>query len=200
MHWDKFWFRLQGGASSFRYLSKSSTFTLPGVDDSEGLRQTLEAMRIVGLNENEREAVLQTVACVLHLGNIVFTEDDDDAAIPADDSARRALSMASILMQVFSSFHLMSSNMMLVLPNLGAPKWMHCTHPSLLDNKSDFVAYTWVLLLRQTTYLCMLIINHNIKGFQQWHPMTFEDTFKRYILQILQILARAVSLLLHSGI
>lgn len=92
--------RLQGGASSFRYLSKSSAFTLPGVDDAEGLRQTLEAMRIVGMSLKECDAVFQTVACVLHLGNVVFTSNDNDEALPADESAWAAVQMVSTLMQV----------------------------------------------------------------------------------------------------
>ena len=91
---------LQGGAASFNYLSTSSTFTLPGVDDAEGFRQTIEAMRIVGMKEQERDAVLQLVACVLHLGNIEFVCNDDDEAIPASDSAWTALSMASTLLEV----------------------------------------------------------------------------------------------------
>ena len=95
-----FLWRLQGGAASFNYLSKSSTFTLPGVDDAEGFKQTLEAMRIVGLSEDEREAVMQIVACVLHLGNIEFECNDDDEAVPADDASWTALGMASVLLQV----------------------------------------------------------------------------------------------------
>ena len=101
MVWNSFFlWRLQGGAASFNYLSKSSTFTLPGVDDAEGFKQTLEAMRIVGLSEEEREAVMQIVACVLHLGNIEFECNDDDEAVPADDASWTALGMASVLLQV----------------------------------------------------------------------------------------------------
>ena len=43
----------------FRYLAQSSTVALEGVDDGEGLRNTLDAMHIVGLSEAECEAVLQ---------------------------------------------------------------------------------------------------------------------------------------------
>jgi hypothetical protein len=49
--------RLEGGAPSFRYLAESSSsaeppcFALEDVDDGEGLRSTLDAMRIVGIGE-----------------------------------------------------------------------------------------------------------------------------------------------------
>ena len=67
--------RLAGGASSFRYLAKSSTLTLPGVDDAEGLRSTLDAMAIVGLNEDERNAILQVSISVLGRGADIGVPD-----------------------------------------------------------------------------------------------------------------------------
>ena len=93
-------FRLEKGASGFRYLAKSSTLTLPGVDDAEGLRMTMDAMAIVGMSDGERQAVLQTVATVLHLGNVTFATNDDDISVPADAAAQAALSMVATLLMV----------------------------------------------------------------------------------------------------
>ena len=92
--------RLAGGASSFNYLAKSNALTLPGVDDAEGFRSTLDAMSIVGLSEAEQEAIIQTVAAVLHLGNIIFTDNDRDEAITVDIAADSALRNVSLLLQV----------------------------------------------------------------------------------------------------
>ena len=61
-------------------------------------------MSIVGLNEAEQEAIIQTVAAVLHLGNIVFTDNDRDEAIPADIAADSALRNVSLLLQVCALF------------------------------------------------------------------------------------------------
>ena len=72
------------------------------MDDAEGFRSTLDAMSIVGLNEAEQEAILQTVAAILHLGNIVFTNNDEDEAIPADVASASALRNVSLLLQVSS--------------------------------------------------------------------------------------------------
>jgi hypothetical protein len=52
--WHAGAFRLQAGASGFRYLSQSqagaeSCYSLDDVDDGEGLRTTLDAMQIVGI-------------------------------------------------------------------------------------------------------------------------------------------------------
>ena len=56
--------RLDKGVAGFRYLATSSTVTLEGVDDGEGLRNTLDAMHIIGLSELECDSVLQ-VCCAL---------------------------------------------------------------------------------------------------------------------------------------
>eukprot|EP00884_Botryococcus_braunii_P001103 jgi/Botrbrau1/10994/Bobra.0234s0017.1 len=92
-------YRLEGGAPSFRYLAQSDTFTLADVDDGEGLRSTLDAMAIIGLGEEEREAVLRTVAAVLHLGNIDFAADGD-AAVLADQESADELGIVADLLQV----------------------------------------------------------------------------------------------------
>jgi hypothetical protein len=43
-------------AAAFRYLSQSGVYSLTDVDDSQEFRHTLEAMRIVGLQQPDVEA------------------------------------------------------------------------------------------------------------------------------------------------
>ncbi|KAK9842297.1 hypothetical protein WJX81_005127 [Elliptochloris bilobata] len=99
-------YRLEGGAAGFRYLATSAVgsaepcFTLADVDDGEELRSTLDAMAIVGLGEGEREAVLRTVAAVLHLGNIEFAPAADEGAAPVGAASAAALSAVADLLEV----------------------------------------------------------------------------------------------------
>ena len=72
------------------------------MDDGEGLRSTLDAMSIVGVSEAEREAVLRTVAAVLHLGNITFVDASDEGSALRDRSAKAALAAVADLLQVAS--------------------------------------------------------------------------------------------------
>ena len=100
--------RLEQGAAGFRYLNQSSNssapcYTLKDVDDGEGLRSTLDAMSIVGISEAEREAVLRTVAAVLHLGNIIFVSAPDEGSVLSDRSATEALAAVADLLQVGSA-------------------------------------------------------------------------------------------------
>lgn len=97
--------RLEKGAAGFRYLNQSLAsadpcYALKDVDDGEGLRSTLDAMAIVGIGEAEREAVLRTVAAVLHLGNITFANAPDEASALSSQSAKEALAAVADLLQV----------------------------------------------------------------------------------------------------
>ena len=97
--------RLEKGAAGFRYLNQASSsaepcYTLKDVDDGEGLRSTLDAMAIVGIAEAEREAVLRTVAAVLHLGNVTFASAPDEGSALSSRSAQEALAACADLLQV----------------------------------------------------------------------------------------------------
>lgn len=53
----------------------------------------------VGLGEAEREAVLRTVAAVLHLGNIEFVPAADEGAAPGSAAATAALAAVADLLE-----------------------------------------------------------------------------------------------------
>jgi myosin-5 len=59
-------------AKEFRVLAQSSCFDVPGETNAAEYRRTLEAMARVGIPQQEREAVMRTVAAVLHLGSVEF--------------------------------------------------------------------------------------------------------------------------------
>ena len=89
-------------AKSFSYLAQSSATSLTGTDDRAAFEETLRAMKIVGLDDEQVEAVLGVVAAVLHLGNIRFemAEDAkaDEAMVCADEGSVRGLECAAALL------------------------------------------------------------------------------------------------------
>ncbi|KAI3425379.1 hypothetical protein D9Q98_009143 [Chlorella vulgaris] len=91
---------LEGGASFFRYLNQSDVYTLTDVDDAQEFRHTLEAMRIVGLQQHHVDAVLRAVAGVLHLGNVDFSMSSRDEAVVAGGQSIVALETAARLFGV----------------------------------------------------------------------------------------------------
>ncbi|PSC74954.1 Myosin-J heavy chain isoform A [Micractinium conductrix] len=91
---------LAGGARSFRYLTQSDVFELADVDDAREFRHTLEAMRIVGLQQHHVDAVLRTVAGVLHLGNVGFANNASDEAVLDGPASTTALDTAARVLGV----------------------------------------------------------------------------------------------------
>ena len=90
-------YRLEKGVAGFRYLNQPSAsaepcYALADVDDGEGLRSTLDAMAIVGISEAEREAVLRTVAAVLHLATSLLSVRQT-RALPSAALPRRRRSL-----------------------------------------------------------------------------------------------------------
>ena len=99
---DRLLLPLDAGVSTFAYLAPSKTAALEGRSDAEAFAETLNAMRIVGLEEEHIDAVLGVVAAVLHLGNIRFEAAEhaaaDEAVLSSDESSSMALANAASLL------------------------------------------------------------------------------------------------------
>lgn len=66
-------------AQEFRYLSASTCFEIADGGNAEAYAQTREAMSVVGISDADQRSIFQTVAIVLHLGNLTFAPDADDS-------------------------------------------------------------------------------------------------------------------------
>eukprot|EP00002_Diphylleia_rotans_P010838 TRINITY_DN2143_c0_g1_i2.p1 TRINITY_DN2143_c0_g1~~TRINITY_DN2143_c0_g1_i2.p1 ORF type:complete len:1194 (-),score=273.89 TRINITY_DN2143_c0_g1_i2:322-3903(-) len=68
--------------SDYFYLNQSSCVQLDGVDDGEDLQKTIQAMKIIGIAENEINAIFRILSAILHLGQIKFgsTRRNEDSA------------------------------------------------------------------------------------------------------------------------
>ncbi|NP_001118234.1 amoeboid myosin I [Strongylocentrotus purpuratus] len=67
------------------YLNQSGSYKVDGLDDVKEYKDTLNAMSVIGISEDDQENVLSCVAGILHLGNIVFVEKDNYAVIHDDE-------------------------------------------------------------------------------------------------------------------
>lgn len=94
-------YKLHGGARSFRYLSQSQTYHLGASSDAEQFLETMDAMRAMGISDQKIDSLLQTVAAVLHLGNITFSDSLDgmvEGANLSDTDAETHLGHAAELL------------------------------------------------------------------------------------------------------
>ncbi|GAA96617.1 uncharacterized protein L969DRAFT_624263 [Mixia osmundae IAM 14324] len=74
------------GPEAYAYTSRSRCFDVPGIDDVQDFRGTLEAMNTVGLTAAEQDEIFRALATVLWLGNVSFVEDQEGNAAIKDQS------------------------------------------------------------------------------------------------------------------
>lgn len=71
---------------SYVYTSRSKCFDVQGIDDASDFAETLEAMRIIGLTQGEKDNIFRMLAAILWIGNVQFMEDDQTHASITDQS------------------------------------------------------------------------------------------------------------------
>ncbi|CAA0823245.1 Myosin-12 [Striga hermonthica] len=88
-----------GDPREFHYLNQSNCYEVANVDDAREYLETRNAMDIVGINQDEQEAIFRVVAAILHLGNVEFVKGSEvDSSKLKDDKARYHLQTAAELL------------------------------------------------------------------------------------------------------
>ncbi|KAJ8755790.1 hypothetical protein K2173_024335 [Erythroxylum novogranatense] len=89
-----------GSPNSFHYLNQSKCYELDGVNDAHEYLATRRAMDIVGISEEEQEAIFRVVAAILHLGNVDFAKGEEiDSSVIKDEKSRFHLNITSELLR-----------------------------------------------------------------------------------------------------
>ncbi|GKV00049.1 hypothetical protein SLEP1_g12804 [Rubroshorea leprosula] len=87
-----------GHPSQFHYLNQSKTYELDGVSSAEEYMKTRRAMDIVGISNEDQEAIFRTLAAILHLGNIEFSPGKEhDSSVVKDQKSSFHMQMAADL-------------------------------------------------------------------------------------------------------
>lgn len=76
-------FGLQG-PEAYHYTSRSNCFEVQDINDSNDYADTLNAMRIIGLSDQEQNEIFRMIAVILWLGNVEFQDMDDGNAAISD--------------------------------------------------------------------------------------------------------------------
>ena len=71
---------------SYVYTSRSKCLDVQGMDDTADFKDTLNAMKVVGLSQDEQDDIFRILAAILWLGNVTFGEDKDGNAAISDQS------------------------------------------------------------------------------------------------------------------
>ncbi|KAF5812476.1 putative myosin ATPase [Helianthus annuus] len=95
---DREKFKLES-PQSYHYLNQSKSFALEGVNDAHEYLATRRAMDIVGIGEEEQEAIFRVVAAILHLGNVEFAKGKEiDSSVLKDEKSRFHLNVTAELL------------------------------------------------------------------------------------------------------
>jgi len=76
-------FGLQG-PEAYNYTSRSNCLEVQGINDSDDYADTLNAMMIIGLSNEEQNEIFRMLAVILWLGNVEFTDMDDGNSAISD--------------------------------------------------------------------------------------------------------------------
>ncbi|PON86367.1 Myosin [Trema orientale] len=89
-----------GDPRKFHYLNQSNCYEVANVDDAREYLETRNAMDIVGISQDEQDAIFRVVAAILHLGNIEFVKgkEVDSSKLKDDKSLYHIQTAAELLM------------------------------------------------------------------------------------------------------
>lgn len=89
--------KLERNPDRYDYLSCSKCTTINGIDDAKDYSETINAMGAVGIDKQNQSDLLQSVAAVLHLGNVTFAEPERAGDAPRVTNAAALNSAAELL-------------------------------------------------------------------------------------------------------
>uniref|UniRef100_A0A673C933 Myosin-9 n=1 Tax=Sphaeramia orbicularis TaxID=375764 RepID=A0A673C933_9TELE len=89
--------------NNYRFLSNGNV-TIPGQQDKDLFAETMEAMRIMSIPEEEQIGLLKVVSGVLQLGNITFKKErhTDQASMPDNTAAQKMCHLFGISVTEFT--------------------------------------------------------------------------------------------------
>ncbi|XP_068177736.1 myosin-10 isoform X1 [Antennarius striatus] len=91
------------GFNNYRFLSNGHV-AIPGQQDKDNFRETMEAMHIMSFTHEEILAMLKVVSSVLQFGNIVFKKErnTDQASMPDNTAAQKLCHLLGINVMEFT--------------------------------------------------------------------------------------------------
>lgn len=72
--------------TGYSYTSKSKCYDVQGIDDIADFKETVNAMKVIGLAQGEQDEIFRMLAAILWIGNISYRENDEGNAEVADQS------------------------------------------------------------------------------------------------------------------
>jgi len=78
---------LSNNPSNYKYLEHGQ-HVVDGMDDAAHFQQTVKALELIGTSKKDIASLIETIAAVLHLGNLLITSKGDDDESEIEDLLR----------------------------------------------------------------------------------------------------------------
>lgn len=179
---------------TYVYTSRSKCFDVDGIDDLAEYRDTLNAMKIIGLSQAEQDEIFRMLAAVLWIGNIQFQEDQSGYAEVTDKSV---VEFVAYLMEVTADQLIKAITIRILTPRNGEviespanPAQAYATRDALAKaiyhNLFDWIVerINKSLKSRQATSNTIGILD--IYGFEIFEKNSFEQLCINYVNEKLQ--------------
>jgi myosin I len=179
---------------TYLYTSKSKCFDVDGIDDIADFKDTLNAMKIIGLSEAEQDEIFRMLAAVLWTGNIQFVEDKDGYAAVSDQSV---VDFVAYLLQVSPEHVIQAITIRILTPRNGEviespanPAQAMATRDALAkavyNNLFDWIVERVNISLKARGVTANSIGILDIYGFEIFEKNSFEQLCINYVNEKLQ--------------
>ncbi|TLD28659.1 hypothetical protein PspLS_03544 [Pyricularia sp. CBS 133598] len=179
---------------TYIYTSRSKCLDVDGIDDLAEFQDTLNAMKVIGLSQEEQDSVFRILAAILWTGNLVFREDDEGYAAVTDQSVVEFL---AYLLEVDPQQLIKAITIRILTPRSGeviespanvaqAMATRDALAKSLYNNLFDWIVerINQSLKARQPTSNSVGILD--IYGFEIFEKNSFEQLCINYVNEKLQ--------------
>ncbi|RHZ46743.1 hypothetical protein Glove_606g141 [Diversispora epigaea] len=184
------------GPESYLYTNKSGCLDVDGIDDIKDNDETLNAMNVIGLTQDEQIDIFRMLAIVLWLGNVTFEEGNDGGSVISDENVTNFIAYimevdAETLNKVLTSRTLevggrRSSVFEVPLNPVQALAVRDALAKAIYNNLFEWIVERINSALRSRTTSSYVIGVLDIYGFEIFDENSFEQLCINYVNEKLQ--------------
>ncbi|KAI8598558.1 P-loop containing nucleoside triphosphate hydrolase protein, partial [Dissophora ornata] len=186
------------GPESFLLTNRSGCLSVDGIDDVHDFSETLEAMRVIGLSQQEQDEIFRMLAVVLWLGNVQFVEDDSGYAQITDNEV---ISFIAYIMEVDAGTLIKTLTIRVVETQRGGRRGsvfespLNCVQAgavrdalckAIYNNLFEWIVSRVNVSLRQREAHAYTVGVLDIYGFEIFEENSFEQLCINYVNEKLQ--------------
>ncbi|KAF9420297.1 class II myosin [Podila epigama] len=186
------------GPESFLLTNRSGCLSVDGIDDVHDFSETIEAMRVIGLTQQEQDEIFRMLAIILWLGNVQFSENDEGYAQITDNDV---IAFIAYIMEVDSGLLVRTLTSRVVETQRGGRRGSMYESPlntvqaaavrdalckGIYNNLFEWIVSRVNISLRQRGSHAYTIGVLDIYGFEIFEENSFEQLCINYVNEKLQ--------------